>query len=137
MGSGAERPLSREQRARLHRLADLGGLVVIAGLDGYPPDLLLGVLTEVADRIARLPHARRESLRERGRVRLESRAAEKRAWRAWSRAQDLHRLDLTTAEISHTITRLGGRAPAEPAAALAQLLTMIRQESTCGTPATS
>ena len=137
MGSGAERQLTREQRARLHRLADLGGLVAIAGLDAYPPDLLLGVLTEVAASVTRLPQSRLESLRQRGRVRLESRAAEKRAWKTWCRAHHLHRLDLTTAEICRTITRLGGRAPAERAAALAQLLTMIRQESTCGTPATS
>jgi len=137
MGAGTERQLSRAQRARLHRLADLGGLVTLAGLDAYPPDLLLGVLTEVAASVTRLPQSRLESLRQRGRVRLESRAAEKRAWKTWYRAQHLHRLDLTTAEICHTITRLGGRAPAERAAALAQLLTMIRQESTCGTPATS
>ena len=129
----AGRQLSGAQRARLHRLADLGGLVTIARLEGYPPDLLLGALLEVAASLPRLSHPRLESLRQRGRARLESRAAEKRAWKAWYGAQHLHRLDLTTAEISRTIARLGGNAPTEQGAALAQLLTLIRQESTCGT----
>jgi hypothetical protein len=111
--------------------------VTIAGLDAYPPDLLLGALSELAASLPRLPEPRVEILRQRGRRRLESRAADKRAWRTWSRAQHLHRLDLTTAEVSRTIRRLGGSVPSEPAAALAHLLTMIREESPCGTPATS
>ena len=40
---------------------------MIAGLDAYPPDFLLGILVEVA---ATVPRAR-----------LESRRAEKRAWK--------------------------------------------------------
>ena len=35
---------TREQGLRVHHLANLGGLVAIAGLDREPPDLLLGGL---------------------------------------------------------------------------------------------
>src|SRR5438034_3196972 len=118
MGSTNGRPLTYEQRARLHRLADLGGLVTIAGLEAYPPDLLLGALIEAAASLPRLPEPRLEGLRQRGRMRLDARAAEKRAWKAWYQAQHLHRLDLTTAEIARTITRLGGSVPTGPDAAL-------------------
>jgi hypothetical protein len=109
-------------------------LVTIAGLDAYPPDFLLGLLVEVAATLPRLSASRVDCLRQRGRARLESGEAEKRAWTTWSRAQHLHRLDLTTAEVSRTIRRLGGSVP--PAATVAHLLTMIREESTCGPSAT-
>ena len=39
---GASAPES--QRERVHRLASVGGLVALAGLESTPPDLLLGVL---------------------------------------------------------------------------------------------
>src|SRR5438552_7087107 len=98
MTTTAPRQLTGEQRTRLHRLADLGGLVTVAGLDRYPPDLLLGALLEVAASMPRLSTPRLDGLKQEGRGRLESRAAEKRAWKSWYHAQHLHRLDLTTAE---------------------------------------
>src|SRR2546428_12302385 len=95
-----------EQGVRLHYLANLGGLVAIAGLDQHPPDFLLGVLLEVAARVPDLPTGRRAELSSRGQARLEQRAAEKRAWGAWSRARQLHRLDLSTAEIRQVLAAL-------------------------------
>ena len=46
---------TREQGLRVHHLANLGGLVAIAGLDREPPDLLLGGLLELAARLPDLP----------------------------------------------------------------------------------
>ena len=113
------------QGVRVHYLANLGGLVAVAGLDHYPPDLLLGVLLEVAVRLPLVPADRRAALCARGRARLEARAAEKRAWKAWARAQGLHRLDLSTTEVHQLITALGG-TPSTPGRAVPTLLALLR-----------
>jgi hypothetical protein len=115
-----------EQGIRVHYLANLGGLVAIAGLDHQPPDLLLGILLEVAARLPKLPEERQGLLRARGQARLEERAAAKRAWKAWARAEQLHRLDLRTAEVHRLIGALGGTV-ATPAQAVPTLLTMLRE----------
>ena len=52
-----------EQGQRLHYLANLGGLVAIAGLDSLEPDLLLGQLLEMADRLPNLEAPRVRRLR--------------------------------------------------------------------------
>ncbi len=96
------------QGIRLHHLASLGGLVAVAGLDHHPPDFLLGVLLDVAARLPRLPEHRQEELRACGEARLRARAAEKRAWNAWRQAQQLQRLDLTTAEIRRLLAAVAG-----------------------------
>jgi len=70
---------TREQGLRVHHLANLGGLVAIAGLDREPPDLLLGGLLELAARPAgparHTPHA----IVLAGRAKLDARATSKRA----------------------------------------------------------
>lgn len=45
---------TREQGLRVHHLANLGGLVAVAGLDREPPDFLLGTLISVAHEVATL-----------------------------------------------------------------------------------
>ena len=50
---------SHEQGLRVHHLANLGGLVAIAGLDREPPDFLLGALLSVAHESATLDAAQR------------------------------------------------------------------------------
>lgn len=115
-----------EQGIRVHYLANLGGLVAIAGLDHQPPDLLLGILLEVAARLPKLPEDRQAQLRARGQARLEERATSKRAWKAWARAEELHRLDLGTAEVHRLIGALGGTA-STPAQAVPTLLTLLRE----------
>ncbi len=118
---------TREQGVRLHYLANLGGLVTVAGLEHYPPDFLLGILLEIAARLPRLPEQRREDLRARGEARLKARAAEKRAWNAWRRAQQLQRLDLTTAEIRRLLAAVAGpEAAATVADPLPRLLWVLR-----------
>jgi hypothetical protein len=117
---------TREQGIRLHYLANLGGLVAVAGLDRHPPDFLLGLLLAVADRVPQLTPTQRAELSARGQARLEQRGAEKRAWSAWRRAQELHRVDLSTAEIGRLLAALGGPGAtltdAEPAEALLRAL---------------
>src|SRR5439155_26274311 len=97
-----------EQGVRLHYLANLGGLVAVAGLDRHPPDFLLGLLLEVAARVPHLSEERQADLRARGQARLDERAAAKRAWNAWSRARQLQRLDLSPVEIRWLLAAVAG-----------------------------
>ena len=87
---------TREQGLRVHGLANLGGLVAIAGLEEVEPPLLLGLLLELADHMPAIHPERRAVLAEQGRRRLDERNAEKRAWKAFQKARDLHRVDLTS-----------------------------------------
>jgi Conjugal transfer protein TraD len=99
---------TREQGLRVHHLANLGGLVAIAGLDREPPDLLLGGLLELAARLPDLPATRRAAIASSGRVKLDARATSKRAWKSWSRSKELHGLTLSSDHIRRIIGALGG-----------------------------
>ena len=96
---------------RVHGLANLGGLVAIAGLEAVPPDLLLGVLLEVGERLPALSPERREGLRARGEARLASRGTAKRAWRAHRAARDLHDVKLTSEQLRALLAALGAPVP--------------------------
>jgi len=104
---------SHEQGLRVHHLANLGGLIALAGLDLEPPDFLLGALLSVAQETRRLTPAERERVARLGRNKLDSRATGKRAWKSWQRAQDLHALTLSGKQVREIIAALGGRVPAE------------------------
>jgi Conjugal transfer protein TraD len=69
---------SHEQGLRVHHLANLGGLVTLAGLDREPPDFLLGALISVARESATLGEAQRAQVASMGRKQLEERATSKR-----------------------------------------------------------
>jgi len=116
---------TKEQGLRVHHLANLGGLLAIAGLDQQPPDLLLGTLLEVAKRLPELSAARLAAIASTGRAKLDERASAKRAWKSWQRAKQLHAVTLTSTQIAHVIAALGGAPPrntAELPSALAALL---------------
>jgi hypothetical protein len=117
---------TREQGIRLHYLANLGGLVAVAGLDRHPPDFLLGLLLALAVRVPHLTDVQRAELRADGQARLEARGTQKRAWTAWQRAQELHRVDLSTTEIRRLLEALGGSdavsTVGDPAGALLRAL---------------
>jgi len=104
---------TREQGLRVHGLANLGGLVAIAGLEDVEPDLLLGVLVDVAGRLPRVTEAKRDALREGGRRVLAERGTSKRAWRAWESSRDLHSVHLTSDQIRRLLAVLGRQAPAD------------------------
>ena len=106
---------TREQGLRVHHLANLGGLVAIAGLDREPPDLLLGGLLELAARLPDLPATRRASIASAGRVKLDARATSKRAWKSWGRSKELHGLTLSSEHIRRIICALGGEEPCNSA----------------------
>jgi hypothetical protein len=105
---------SLEQGLRLHHLANLGGLVAIVGLDQEPPDFLLGVLLSVAHEAAALTAVQRAHVSSMGRAKLDERATGKRAWKSWTRAQNLHAITLSTAQVAEIITALGGDVPDDP-----------------------
>src|SRR6202142_2116752 len=102
---------SHEQGLRVHHLANLGGLVAIAGLDHEPPDFLLGALLSVSHESATLDAAQRARVAAAGRERLEERATSKRAWKSWSRAKELHSVTLSSARVREIIEVLGEPAP--------------------------
>jgi hypothetical protein len=99
---------TREQGLRLHHLANLGGLVALAGLDREPPGLLLGALLRMAGSLAELPERRRAELASIGSEKLNERASAKRAWKSWARANRLHNLTLSDEQIRRILAALGG-----------------------------
>ncbi|HBZ68628.1 MAG TPA: hypothetical protein DEP35_02305 [Deltaproteobacteria bacterium] len=112
-------------RERVHRLASLVGLVVLAGLDGLPPDLLLGALLEVSERIPQLSDHRIGAIRERGALRLRERSAEKRTWTVHRQYADLHRLELRRAELEALLRALGRQPPGDPSRLMGALLNAL------------
>jgi hypothetical protein len=117
----------------VHHLANLGGLIAIAGLDRETPDFLLGVLLSVAQEVATLTAAQRAQVSSMGRTKLDERATGKRAWKSWTRAQNLHAITLSTSQVAEIIKALGGAVPNDPTLlplALSELLL-----ETCNGPA--
>jgi len=106
---------TKEQGLRVHHLANLGGLLAIAGLDQQPPDLLLGALIEIATRLPELSASRLAEIASAGHAKLDERASAKRAWKSWQRAKDLHAVTLTSSQIARVIAALGGTPPRDTA----------------------
>lgn len=104
---------TREQGVRVHVLANLGGLVAIAGLEKVEPPLLLGALLEVADRLPQMKSAARERLGKRGSEALDQRASSKRAWTARQHALDLHSVHMTSDQIRAVLDQLGVPVPTD------------------------
>jgi hypothetical protein len=123
---------SQEQGLRVHHLANLGGLIALAGLDLEPPDFLLGALLSVAQEAKALSAGQRQQVAVLGRKKLDQRATGKRAWKSWTRAQDLHALTLSSTQVREIIAALGGEVPAEPTRlvlALSEAMTEATREA--------
>ena len=120
---------TREQGLRVHHLANLGGLVAIAGLDREPPDLLLGGLLELAARLPDLPATRRAAIASVGRVKLDTRATSKRAWKSWSRSKELHSLTLSSEHLRRIVGALGGEEPRDSAELPRMMLRLLGEET--------
>ncbi len=119
-----------EQGLRVHHLANLGGLIALAGLDLESPDFLLGALLSVAEETRRLSASEREQVARLGRTKLGQRATGKRAWKSWRRAQDLHALTLSGTQVREIIEALGRTAPEDPTRlilALSEALTQAQK----------
>lgn len=118
---------SPEQGQRVHYLANLGGLVVIAGLEHLEPDLLLGALLSVASQLVH-PDAHRDArLRRAGSAALDARAAAKRAFAAHQRAKNLHSVYLTSEQCRRLIRELGGGRVEGPAVIVRALMVLVRE----------
>lgn len=113
MASEASILHTREQGLRVHVLANLGGLVAIAGLEHVEPDLLLGALLEVSERLPQLKPSLAERMRVRGAAKLDERGSGKRAWRARERGLDLHAVHLTSEQLRVILRALGAQVPAQ------------------------
>jgi len=120
---------TREQGLRVHHLANLGGLVAIAGLDREPPDLLLGGLLELAARLPDLAATRRATIASAGRAELDARATSKRAWKSWRRSKELHSLTLSSEHIRRIIDALGGDEPCNSAELPRMMLRLLGEET--------
>ncbi|MGA9723705.1 MAG: conjugal transfer protein TraD [Candidatus Binatus sp.] len=120
---------SHEQGLRVHHLANLGGLVALAGLDREPPDFLLGALISVAQETASLGAAQRAQVASVGRKQLEERATSKRAWKSWSRAKELHSVTLSTAQVKEIIEALHEHAPENSAQLIASLSALLTEST--------
>ena len=105
---------SQEQGLRVHHLANLGGLIAIAGLDLEPPDFLLGALLSLAAEAASLSTEERGQIAAIGRDRLCERATGKRAWKSWNRARQLQAVTLSNSQLRDIIEALGGDPPQDP-----------------------
>jgi hypothetical protein len=119
---------SHEEGLRVHHLANLGGLIAIAGLDLEPPDFLLGALLSLAQEAAKLSREQREQVATMGRGKLNERATGKRAWKSWNRARQLQAITLSNYQLRDIIEALGGEAPEDPTQlplALSQILTEV------------
>lgn len=104
---------SREQGVRVHVLANLGGLAAIAGLERVDPDLLLGALLEVSERMPRMKSDALDRLRAKGAQALDERGSKKRAWSARKRALDLHNVHLSSDQILTLLSLLGAPVPSD------------------------
>ena len=120
---------SHEQGLRVHHLANLGGLIALAGLDREPPDFLLGALISVAQETAHLGAAQRAQVASIGRQQLEERATSKRAWKSWSRARELHSVTLSSSQLKEIIEALGAHAPENSAQLIASLRALLTESS--------
>lgn len=78
---------------RVHYLTNLGGLVVIAGLENYPPDLLVGSMAAIHKRLQKLSSSEQEKLKEEGDAILKQRSADKVSFKRWQRSQQSQRFD--------------------------------------------
>jgi CHAD domain-containing protein len=117
---------SEEQGLRVHHLANLGGLIAVAGLDREPPDFLLGALISVAHERDGLSAEQRQRVAALGREKLDERATAKRAWKSWRRSRDLHALTLSSEQIRQMIAALGGTAPEEAAQLIPALVGLLK-----------
>jgi Conjugal transfer protein TraD len=118
---------SKEQGLRVHHLANLGGLVALAGLDMEPPDFLLGALLSIAREAAALSPAQRAEIAAPGQLKLDERASGKRAWTSWKRARELHGFTLSTGQIQRVLAALGGTVPKDREALAPALMQVLAE----------
>lgn len=103
---------TKEQGLRVHKLANLGGLVAIAGLENIDPAVLLGAFLEMAEQLPALSLQRIEQLQAFGMQKLRERKSEKQAYRQYQTTPD-PKMEVTfnQDEIRNLIIKLDGKIP--------------------------
>lgn len=114
------------QGQRVHYLANLGGLVVLAGLEKTAPDLLLGALMEMQQHLQKLSGERKAVFKEKGAQALQKRQAQKRSFASWQRATHSERFDFTRDEMKNLIKTLGGKVPVLEKDVVSELKRLLR-----------
>lgn len=99
------------QGQRVHYLANLGGLVVLAGLENLSPDLLLGMLMTAQKQLTVLPPVKKSALQQLGEKALKARASHKRSFKAWQKNLEAERFDFSKTQMEKLIMKLGGSVP--------------------------
>jgi hypothetical protein len=102
---------TKAQGLRVHKLANLGGLVTIAGLENIDPPLLLGAFLELASQFPTLALQQVTDLRHRGLQKLSERKKEKHRHPQQTVTALPVNATLSLEEIKKLITRLNGRIP--------------------------
>jgi hypothetical protein len=99
------------QGLRVHNLANLGGLVAIAGLEHYDPALLLGAFLNLSQQLSRLSMQQIEQLHTCGLQKLRERNSEKRAYNYSRNQSDKTEITFRIEDIKKLIIKLGGKIP--------------------------
>lgn len=99
---------TKEQGLRVHKLANLGGLVAIAGLENVEPTLLLGLFLDLAKQLPHFSLQQLELLNAIGLQKLRDRNSEKRAYKMQKTDTEFN---LSMADIKKIIIKLGGKIP--------------------------
>jgi hypothetical protein len=100
------------QGLRVHNLANLGGLVAIAGLENYDPALLLGAFLELSQQLSGASMQHIKQLHIRGLQKLRERNSEKRAYHYSKNQSENTAGTLQIDTIKKLIIKLGGKVPA-------------------------
>jgi hypothetical protein len=102
----------KQQGLRVHKLANLRGLVAIAGLENNDPTTLLGALMEMARQLPQISQQELEYLNDQGLQKLRERNSEKRIYKQKQETRDLSKeITFSAAEIKKLIIKLGGKIP--------------------------
>lgn len=103
---------TKAQGLRVHKLANLGGLVALARLEYFEPAILLGAFLELREHLSRASIQKIDDLRSDGLQKLRERNAEKRAYQYSRNRSNTIEITLQLNDIKKFITKLGGRVPA-------------------------
>lgn len=119
----------KNQRVRVHQLANLGGLVAIAQLDTIDPALLLGALMNLKERLASGSLHQQRQFQLHGAQKLRERNSEKRAYayHTTSNAEASSALHLSVHQLKQLIIKLNGKVPVFEKDLIPEIMRLIRE----------
>jgi hypothetical protein len=118
---------TRSQGLRVHKLANLGGLVAIAGLENIDSAVLLGAFLEMLEQLSQLSSHQLNVLREAGLQKLRERNSEKRAYKQRKDPSESQtEISMSIEDIKKIITKLNGKIPVFEKDIILELLRLIR-----------